>query len=160
MTYILRQYLHFTFSAGTMSEENEREAIYIKAPDNVEQVYAFMSIVMRGSNREWGNVVKELSDRLRKAFGDRLDRFTWRAVLAAALQAFSYAYRGWSYSVAHDSLIHVYGGAIPRGMFGEVVRIGWCFGVEVRHEKGGRGAEDKDFRRDHEERCLQSRQST
>ena len=157
MTYILRQYLHFTFSAGTMSEENEREAIYIKAPDNVEQVYAFMSIVMRGSNREWGNVVKELSDRLRKAFGDRLDRFTWRAVLAAALQAFSYAYRGWSYSVAHDSLIPLYGKVIPRGLFAEVVRIGWCLGADVRREKGGKGAEDQHFRKDYEEKRMHSR---
>jgi hypothetical protein len=30
----------------------------------------------------------------------------------------------------------------------------------VRREKGGRGAEDKDFRRDYEEKCLQSRHST
>jgi hypothetical protein len=141
-----------------MSEEDEHKAIYIKAPDNnVEQAYAFMSIVMRGSNREWGNVVKELSGRLKKAFGDRLDRFTWRAVLDVALQAFSYAYRGWSYSVAHNVLIPLYGKVIPRDLFAEVVRIGWCFGVKVRREKGGKGAEDQHFRKDYEEKCVQSR---
>lgn len=143
---------------GTVSEEDERKAIYIKASDNnVEQVYALMSIVMRGSNKEWGNAVKELSDRLKKAFGDRLDRFTWRAVLKATLQAFSYAYRGWSYTVAHNILIPLYDKVIPRDLFTEVVRIGWCFGAEVRRERGGKGAEDQHFRRDYEEKCVQSR---
>jgi hypothetical protein len=141
-----------------VSEEDERKAIYIKASDNnVEQAYALMSIVMRGSNKEWGNAVKELSDRLKKAFGDRLDRFTWRAVLKAALQAFSYAYRGWSYTVAHNILIPLYDKVIPRDLFTEVVRIGWCFGAEVRRERGGKGAEDQHFRRDYEEKCVQSR---
>jgi len=155
--YTSRQYLHSTFGVNVVSEEGGREAIYIKVSDSVEQVYAFMSIVMRGSNREWGNIVKELSDRLRKTFGNRLDRFTWRTVLAAALQAFSYAYRGWSYGVAHDSLMPLYGNVIPRDLFAEVVRIGWCFGVEVRREKGGKGAEDQHFRKDYEEKCVQSR---
>jgi hypothetical protein len=127
---------------------------------DAESAYAIMSIAMRGVNKEWGEVVKELSNKLKRRVGGKLSRDSWTAVLSTALQAFSYAYRGWSYTVAYSSLIHTTGKAVPRGIYEEVVRIGWCFGVEVRRKKGGRGAEDKDFRRDYEERCLQSRQST
>jgi hypothetical protein len=65
---------------------DDENCIEISGIDD-KSINAFTSVVMRGSNREWDKVVKELSDRLRKAFGDRLDRSTWGLYL---LRLFKY----------------------------------------------------------------------
>jgi len=49
-------------SASTMLSEDTRKAIYIEVSGDAELVYVFMSVVMKGSNKEWGKVVRELND--------------------------------------------------------------------------------------------------